>query len=60
MLETGEYDYAWNMQVEPEVLETMLKAGKGVLVNSFGTQVERIVINWTKSRPEAWRQALHR
>ncbi len=45
VLETGEYDYAWNMQVEPEVLATMMAAGKGVLVTAFGTQVERIDLN---------------
>ncbi|NGO62085.1 peptide ABC transporter substrate-binding protein [Rhizobium daejeonense] len=45
VLETGEYDYAWNMQVEPEILATMVAAGKGVLVTAFGTQVERIDLN---------------
>lgn len=45
VLETGEYDYAWNLQVEPEVLATMAAAGKGQLVSSFGTQVERIELN---------------
>ena len=29
VLETGEFDYAWNLQVEPEVLAQMLTAGKG-------------------------------
>ena len=29
VLETGEFDYAWNMQVEPEILATMVAAGKG-------------------------------
>ena len=27
MLETGEFDYAWNLQVEPEVLAQMASAG---------------------------------
>lgn len=45
VLETGEYDYAWNMQVEPEVLEEMLKADKGRLEISFGSLVERINLN---------------
>ncbi|MDE1157624.1 MAG: peptide ABC transporter substrate-binding protein [Neorhizobium sp.] len=52
VLETGEYDYAWNMQVEPEVLATMLKAGKGKLETAFGTQVERINLNWTNADPK--------
>lgn len=51
VLETGEFDYAWNMQVEPEVLEQMLKAGKGKLEVAFGTQVERINLNWYNPDP---------
>jgi peptide/nickel transport system substrate-binding protein len=51
VLETGEYDYAWNMQVEPEVLATMLQAGKGQLVTAFGTQVERINLNHYNADP---------
>ncbi|MGE8105294.1 peptide ABC transporter substrate-binding protein [Allorhizobium sp. NPDC080224] len=45
VLETGEFDYAWNMQVEPEILEQMMAAGKGKIEVAFGTQVERIDIN---------------
>ncbi|MCC2611597.1 peptide ABC transporter substrate-binding protein [Neorhizobium sp. Rsf11] len=52
VLETGEFDYGWNMQVEPEVLATMLKAGKGELVTAFGTQVERINLNWYNPDPK--------
>lgn len=51
VLETGEFDYAWNMQVEPEVLATMVAAGKGKLVTAFGTNVERIVLNWYNPDP---------
>ena len=51
VLETGEYDYAWNAQVEPEVLQTMLAAGKGRLEISFGTQVERINLNHFNADP---------
>lgn len=47
VLETGEFDYAWNMQLSPEVLEGMLSAGKGQVVTAFGTTVERIMINLT-------------
>jgi len=51
VLETGEFDYAWNTQLAPEVLEEMLKGGKGQLVNAFGTLVERIEINMTDPSP---------
>jgi peptide/nickel transport system substrate-binding protein len=51
VLETGEYDYAWNLQVEPEILNQMAQAGKGVIVTSFGTSVERLLLNQTNPDP---------
>jgi len=51
VLETGEFDYAWNLQIEPEVLSQMAAAGKGQVVSSFGTSVERIMINFTDPDP---------
>jgi len=51
VLETGEFDYGWNMQVEPEVLAKMVAAGKGKLETAFGTQVERIVLNRYNADP---------
>jgi peptide/nickel transport system substrate-binding protein len=47
VLETGEFDYAWNLQVEPEILAQMVAAGKGVVVTAFGTSVERIMVQAT-------------
>ncbi len=47
VLETGEYDYAWNLQLAPEVLANMEAAGKGEIVSGFGTLVERIMVNMT-------------
>ena len=47
VLETGEYDYAWNLEVEPEVLEHMTAAGQGQVLIGFGSQVERLVVNQT-------------
>ena len=32
VIQTGEYDYAWNMQVEDEILLRLEKGGKGVAV----------------------------
>jgi peptide/nickel transport system substrate-binding protein len=46
-LETGEMDYAWNLQVEPQILQEMEAAGVGTLVTAFGGNVERILINFT-------------
>ena len=51
VLETGEFDYAWNLQVEPEVLEQMAAAGKGTVVTAFGTSVERLMVNQTNDDP---------
>ena len=51
VLETGEFDYAWNLQVEPEILEQMTHAGRGRIVTSFGSQVERLIVNLTNDDP---------
>ncbi|MCK4692825.1 MAG: peptide ABC transporter substrate-binding protein, partial [Anaerolineales bacterium] len=51
VLETGEADYAWNLQVEPEILAAMEAAGNGKVVASFGTGVERLMVNFTNPDP---------
>jgi len=51
VLETGEFDYAWNLQVDPAILKQMEAAGKGTLVSAFGTSVERIMVNFTNPDP---------
>ncbi|WP_316012961.1 peptide ABC transporter substrate-binding protein [Roseobacter sp. HKCCA0434] len=51
VLETGEFDYAWNLQVEPEILSQMQAAGQGMVVSSFGTSVERLHMNQTDPDP---------
>ena len=51
VLETGEFDYAWNLQVEPEVLAQMAAAGKGTVVTAFGPAVERLMVNQTNDDP---------
>ena len=50
VLETGEFDYAWNLQLAPDVIANMEKAGKGV-GNGFGPLVERIEMNLTDPSP---------
>ncbi|TAG21134.1 MAG: peptide ABC transporter substrate-binding protein [Rhodobacterales bacterium] len=52
VLETGEFDYAWNTQINPEQQAQMSAAGKGVLLNGFGTLVERIEMNQTNPSPD--------
>jgi peptide/nickel transport system substrate-binding protein len=51
VLETGEFDYAWNAQVEPEILAQMEAAGRGEIISAFGTLVERIHVNQTNPDP---------
>jgi peptide/nickel transport system substrate-binding protein len=52
VLQTGDYDYAWNLQVEPEILDEMLQAGKGVLNSAPGVSIEAIFINFTDPNTE--------
>ena len=51
VLETGEFDYAWNLQLAPEVIANMEKAGKGVAIAGFGPLVERLEMNMTDPSP---------
>ena len=51
VLETGEFDYAWNLQLAPDVIANMLKGGKGETVAAFGSLVERIEMNMTDPSP---------
>ena len=52
VLRDGTADYAWNLQVAPEVLADMEAAGKGKVVSAFASQVERILVNQTNPDPE--------
>ena len=45
VIQSGEYDYAWNMQVEDEVLLRLEKGGKGKALITVGGNVEHIQLN---------------
>lgn len=47
VMETGEFDYAWNTQIPPDSQAAMTAAGKGQFVVAFGTLVERLEMNLT-------------
>ena len=47
VLQTGEYDYAWNLQVEDEVLLRMEDSGKGKVHVVDGGDIEFIQLNIT-------------
>jgi peptide/nickel transport system substrate-binding protein len=51
VLETGEADYAWNLQIAPAILNQMAGAGLGTVLVAFGTSVERIMVNQTNPDP---------
>jgi len=52
VMETGEMDYAWNLQLAPDVIAEMAQGGAGVPISAFGTLVERIEINMTDPSPD--------
>lgn len=52
VMETGEFDYAWNLQLAPDVIARMNRGGKGKTVSAFGTLVERIEMNLTDPNPK--------
>lgn len=47
VLQTGDADFAYNLQVEAPVLQQLEAAGKGETVEVFGPLMERILFNFT-------------
>jgi peptide/nickel transport system substrate-binding protein len=47
VIQTGEFDYAWNMQVEDEILLRMERGGRGRAVPVASGNVEFITLNTT-------------
>ncbi len=52
VLETGEFDYAWNLQLAPDVIAKMEEGGKGMAIAGFGPLVERLEMNMTNPSPD--------
>ncbi len=56
VLQTGEYDYAWNLQVEDELLLRLEQGGKGHTTITPGGNIEFIQLNmadpWTETEGE--------
>lgn len=48
---TGEADYAWNLQLPPEILSDLAAQGRGEMVAGFGTLVEFLTLNLTNPDP---------
>ena len=52
VLQTGDYDFAWNLQVEPDILAELEQGGKGVVVIPPGNAVERLMIQFADPKTE--------
>jgi peptide/nickel transport system substrate-binding protein len=52
VLQTGEYDFSWNLQVEDEILKKLEDGGKGTVLLVEGGSIEHIQLNaadpWTE------------
>ena len=51
VLELNEADYAWNLQIDPETLNSLVAGGGGTVVSAFATSVERLMLNQTNPDP---------
>jgi len=47
VIQTGEFDYAWNMQVEDEILLRMERGGRGKAIPVSSGNIEFIMLNTT-------------
>jgi peptide/nickel transport system substrate-binding protein len=52
VLQTGDWDFADNTQVDPAILREMEQAGKGKIYGSPGTVIEKIQINFSDPNTE--------
>ena len=53
VLQTGDFDFAWKLQVEPDVLASMISEdGPGVLMPFTGAAVERVNLNFSDPNKE--------
>ena len=47
VLQTGDADFAYNLQVEARVLEELAQGGAGKVITNFGALSERVLLNYT-------------
>lgn len=52
VLQTGEADYAWNVQAEPAVIEALEAQGRGEMAYVFKPMMERVYINFSDPNRE--------
>ncbi|MBL1209182.1 peptide ABC transporter substrate-binding protein [Geminocystis sp. GBBB08] len=61
VLQTGDADFAYNLQVESNILQELAKANKGKIITNFGSNSERILLNYTdpnRETPEGERSSV--
>ena len=51
VLEKGEADYAWNLQIDPQTLGSLQEIGKGSVRPAFASLVEHLAVNFTNPDP---------
>lgn len=51
VLEKGEADYAWNLQIGPQTLKSLEEIGKGTVRPAFASLVEHLVVNFSNPGP---------
>ncbi|MBA4178307.1 MAG: peptide ABC transporter substrate-binding protein [Leptothrix sp. (in: Bacteria)] len=59
VLQTGEYDYAWNLLVEDEILKRMESGGKGRIAFAAGGDIEALYLNFTDPYTEVEGERAH-
>ena len=59
VLQTGEFDYAWNLQVEDELLKRMEAGGKGRVAYNAGGTLEFIDLNYADPNVETEGERAH-
>lgn len=60
VLQTGDADYAWNVQVEAAILDQLAASGMGQVIPKPGPNMERILINFSDPNVEHEGQRAHR
>jgi len=52
VLQTGDYDYAWNLQVEDTILQSLSQGSKATVAYEGGGGIERLLVNFTDPNKE--------
>jgi peptide/nickel transport system substrate-binding protein len=52
VLQTGDFDYGWNLQVDAAVLTQLEQGGRGVVEAWTGASTERLLVNFTDPNKE--------